>query len=240
MTGVGVRSASPSATDRSQAGVESVLPERRAPLAPPPAPARGFGERPPPRGDAGRRETTCWKISRFPGVPGTRSRRRRTRIPVHVTASSTAPATRLASSIGTPPRAGVGRRSTRARRPLVRLVVGGPAEALAMSQVPGCGASRPDRDTLRRRRRPGRWRNRAIDAGAVSSPQAHRPGPPTGLPRGGRVTGFSQKIGILSRFLGRGRTGPHSALPVSAVLAHRDRAGGHMLSALLTGKCRPP
>lgn len=177
-----------------------------APLAPPPFPARGFGERPKQGETRDAAKPPVVLLSRSPGVPGTRSRRNRTRIPVHVTASVTAPATRLASSIGTPPRAGVGRRSTRARRPLVRLVVGGPAEALAMSQPPG--AARADRTgtpcvagAARGDGEPGHRRGRRLLPPSPSTRSADRP------PSGGRAVGLLAENRNFVKFFGLGVQG---------------------------------
>ena len=156
-------------------------------------------------GDAGRRETTFSKVMPVPRrpwarpPPGSRT--------CHVTASSTASATRLVAALlqaPSPP--------WRERQPLATDLswptapdpprLGQVVRYLGMPQDP----VRKDRfaeTPCVARRGPKRWRNRATDAGAVSSFQAPRPGPSRGLPRGRRAVARNHIIGILSIFFDR-------------------------------------
>ncbi len=177
--------------DPRRAPLETIRPPSHRPCIGGPAAGSGAGVRrqAPARGDAGRRETTCCVVKPVS---------RRPRNPVPATPDPN-PRSRHGVCPGPCDSAGVLKRHAPSRRGRPAVDSGPKTPCPPRSgrtgrgsgDVPAsrCGASRPDRDTLRRRRRPGRWRNRAIDAGAVSSPQAHRPGPPTGLPRGGRVAG---------------------------------------------------
>ncbi len=120
--------------------------------------------------------------------------------PAHVSRHGVFSASRTSARGSPPPARGASGRLIRARTAPERLVVGERADGLRVPQVPGPAPARiPARDTLCPTRRPGRWRDRAIDAGTVSSPRSAPPGPSGRLTTGRRAGHSEHMIGILSR-----------------------------------------
>lgn len=174
---------------------------RHAPTAPPPFPARDEAE-------SGRRGTPRNHVFEgYAGSPASLGPAPAGGRTCHVTASSTASATRLVAALlqAPSPPGGSGspwRPTYHGPRPRTRRVSG------RSSVIWGCPRRPVRKDRFAEtpcvaRRGPKRWRNRATDAGAVSSFQAPRPGPSRGLPRGRRAVARNHIIGILSRFSDR-------------------------------------
>ena len=115
-----------------------------------------------------------------------------------VTVSSSA--SRTSTQGSPPPVPERGRPTYPGPKPHIRLLVVGPVDGLRVPQVPGpAPRADPPATSCVLTRRPGRWRNRTIDAGTVSPPAAPHPVHRGASPPGGEWEHSAHDLGILSR-----------------------------------------